>query len=647
VKSSFFVGFGLLLIIASRTEAQPVLDSTQHRKMVRSPDSSEDQVARHILDDPGLPNLDPGETFEYLDGLPAVAAVGLTLLHANPEVTWTEAHAAIRAHRAISSKVAVPPAKFSLRSRETEPLEAESEQGYTTGAYLGPPIGFLNQIRASSPALEVAGEEEKQSWEPSFTEHLGGFVMTRSSIAISNSFGIVQAIAGDYRLAFGNGILFGGGVGRSEARAAAGAVEQRSFGMRGSLFNSSKSLRGGAAEINAGPGRLFVFASDRAVDASVVNDTIRTIYSSGIHRTQSELALANAATIRVIGARAEIATADTASFYLKGGTTAYTLQYDHPFAGTSNVPFLGTHLGMAGIDALAIGATWSASAEAAFSVNDTVHRSALLLTSVFAPAANFSFSLLYRHLPEGFNSPFGEVSGVGASGISNLDGYYFGIELEPIENRLRLNGYVKMEDEIVPKGDLFGKQKHDYLAAVNFYASKGFDLSATVRDEQNATVQSDSSRTGYATVQGETMHTRLEASYRSDGGAVFRTRFEQVRYLLTNVEHGWSASEEVRVPAPALRTELTISTVRFQTVSSNSAMWLYESGTPGTAAINALDGLGWRLALRASVHALRSLECSLYLAGTIYDEPHTFGSGLTAHTGTSDFTAAVQIDVRL
>lgn len=494
MKIASFGYVGLCLVIASITKAQTVHDSTWHGSILRSIDSTVGKEARGILDDPGATDLDPDETLEYLDGLSSIAATGFALLHANPDVSWTEAHAALRAqHDTSATASSTPNAKFSLRSRESEPLDATSQQGYTSGAYLGQPVGLYNQIRATSPALEVSAMEEKQSWEPSLTEHLGGFVMIRTPFEITNSFGIEQAIAGDYGLAFGNGLLFGGGVGRSASRAAGSAVEQRSFGMRGTLLSSAKSLRGAAAQLAAGPTRLFVFASDRAVDASVVNDTIRAIYSTGIHRTQSELALAEAATLRVIGARAEIATPDTAKLYIRSGVTAYRLHYDHPFVGTTSVPFIGTQLGMASIDALAIGGKWSASGEAALSANDTLHRSALLFSSIFAPAKGFSLSLLYSHIPDGYNSPFGKVSGVGASGIANLDGYYIGTELAPIANTLRLNAYAKLQTEIIPMGDLFGKQKHDYLVAANFHATKALDLSATVRDEQDATVQSDSS----------------------------------------------------------------------------------------------------------------------------------------------------------
>ncbi len=36
-----------------------------------------------------------------------------------------------------------------------------------------------------------------------------------------------------------------------------------------------------------------------------------------------------------------------------------------------------------------------------------------------------------------------------------------------------------------------------------------------------------------------------------------------------------------------------------------------------------------------------------YLAGTVYDARQTIGSGATAYTGTSNFNATVQVDVKL
>ncbi len=585
---------------------------------------------------------------EYLTSLDAIAGTGIEQLHANPNVTWTEAHAIARSS-IDSSLGTISSDHLGIRSRESEPLGATEQPGYVTGQYLGSPMAYLNQVRAESPALKIGGWEEKQYWEPNFTEHMGGYIMLGKPIQITNGFGVEQAIAGDYSLAFGNGLGFGGGFGRSAAHGAASAVENRSFGLRGSFLNSARTLLGAALELAGGPAHLYLFTSHRAIDANVVNDTIRTIYSSGLHQTESQLELANATLMSVIGARAELSTLDSARLYLNGGATAYEVSYDHSYIGSSSSPFIGKQLGVVGADALAIGGKWSASAETAISKNDTVHRTAAIISTVFTPREHVSFSLMYSHIPQGFQSPFGEVLGVGTSAISNFDGYYLGVELEPIEKRLRLNAYAKLESEIIPLHDLFGARKHDYLASTFYQAAPALGLTATVRDEQDATVI-DSSGT-YATVQGETMHVRLHATYRPESkghfSPSFRTYFEAARYVLTNTENGWSAAEEVRIPTSFLRSELQIKAMRFETASSNTAMWIYGSGVPGAASIDPFDGLGWRLSLRATVHALESLGCSAYLAGTLYDTPHTLGSGLSARTGTSDFTATVQVDVRL
>lgn len=643
-----FPVFEIVVLLSFATCCDSVNAQTSGDSTSRShsnADSLEAAYARSILDLPGTSDLDPDETLEYLDGLNALADRGLARLHADPNISWTEAHAMVRAGR--RAQPLRPVGEVQFRSRGSEPLDPKLQSGFVTGQYLGTSVAYINQVRARSSLLSVGGCEAKQAWEPTFTEHLGGYIMLANPVTILGSLRIEQLIAGDYSLAFGNGLGFGGGFSRSSARGAATAVESRSYGLRGSFLNSPRTLRGGAMEIADGATHLYVFTSQRAIDANVVNDTIRTIYSDALHQTQSQLETANAATLSVIGARAELATRDTACLYLKGGATAYELSYDHPFAGSSSSQFYGRTLAVAGADVLAVGEHWSASAESALSKNDTVHRLAGIFTAVFTPKEHLSFSLLYRHVPDGFQSPFGEVLGVGTYGITNFDGYYVGLEFEPIENRLRLNTYVDLESELLPLHDLFGSRKHDYLVSASLAATSDLELKAILRDQQNATVL-DSGHANYVTVRGEITHLRFEATYRpGKSSALFRAQFEEARYALTNVENGWAATEEVVIPSPRLRSEFQMIATRFETGAPNAAMWLYGSGVPGTASINPFDGLGWRLSLRATVRALETLSCSAYLAGTIYDTPHALGSGLSARTGTADLTATVQIDVRL
>ncbi len=603
-----------------------------------------DAEAQRIFDVPGTSSLDPDETLEYLDELATQTGNNLERLHANADMSWSDARRELQAKQYAPFTSSDLNGSFSLRSRVSSPLDPNEQPAYTDGQYLGSPTAFYNRILARSSVLEVSALEQKQSGEPRFTDHLTGFAELRNPVPIVAALSLEKAVVGDYALAFGNGLLFGGGLASAKALHAASGIEERSFGLRGTVNATTKDLQGAALELQAGPSHVIVFASDRPFDANVVNDTIDSIYSSTYHRTQSELAAENAASATVVGARVEIATADTANLYVKGGATACELRFDHPYVGTSSSPFIGSELSLAGADLLAMSGEWTAIAEAAHSVNDTSQETALLFSTIFNPEKNVAFSLNYRHIPYGFQSPFGEISGTLASSLSNLDEYYVGMELVPIPNRLRINAYSQFESELIPLGDLFGKQKYDYLVAASYHATNALDLKATARDQENASTVSDN---GTVTLQGQTLNLQLEAAYNPGSGTTFRTRFDHVHYSSTTEEDGWQASEEVKIKIPNGGSELATTLTRFQTATSNSAVSSYEVGSPGTATINSLDGLGWRVAVHGTVHATRAFAISAYLAGTAYDVPRTIGSGATAYTGTSTFTATVQIDVKL
>jgi hypothetical protein len=602
-----------------------------------------DVIASRIFDVPGNSGLDPDETLEYLDELSTLTGNDLERLHADADVSWSEARRELRAKQ-YHPFTNDSSGSFSLRSRVSSPLDPEEQPAYANSEYLGGPTAFYNRILARSPMIDVSALEQKQSGEQSFTDHLTGFAEIRNSVPIIGSLSLEKALVGDYTLAFGNGLLFGGGLASAKSLHAATGVEERSFGLRGTVNEANKTLEGAAVELDVGPSHILVFASDRPFDADVVNDSIKTIYSSTYHRTQSEIAAENATSAQLAGARVEIATADTANLYFKAGATVCELNYNHPFVDSPSVTFIGSQLGLAGADMLAMSGNWTALAEAAHSANDTSAQTALLFSTIFNPEKYVALSLSYQHIPYRFQSPFGEIGGTAASSLSNLDGYYVGVELAPIPNRLRMNAYAQFESELVPLGDLFGNEKHDYLADASFRATDELELKATARDQENASVVSDN---GTVTLPGQTLNLRLEAAYNSGNDATLRTRFEHIHYSLTTKEDGWQASEEVKIKMPSAGSELTTTLTRFETASSNSAISSYEIGSPGTATINSLDGLGWRVAVRGTVHATHAFAISAYLAGTVYDVPRTIGSGAIAYTGTSTFSATAQIDVKL
>jgi hypothetical protein len=196
--------------------------------------------------------------------------------------------------------------------------------------------------------------------------------------------------------------------------------------------------------------------------------------------------------------------------------------------------------------------------------------------------------------------------------------------------------------------NVFEKQKNDYQAAVRFKATDAFELSATVRDNWNSNPPQDSTLTGTQNAYGQTTNIRIEASYDPKQSASLKTRYEFVRNVTgDSAKTGWLALEEIRFKIKPIHSELVVSAERFQTDSYNSSVWLYEPSVWGTGTNNALNIKGWRVDVRTILKAWKSFACSFNLSGSIYDSPRTIGSGISARTGSSDLSAAIQFDLSM
>ena len=627
-----------LLIVARPAIAQSVPDTV-----------NVDQEAARMLDEPGGTDADPDELFDYLDGLGTLPRT-IYGLHTRPEVSWIAAHRELQNVMRNDTVSVDSASRYSLRSRTGTPLNAQGQQGFQTGQYLGSPYAIEDRVRARSPQLELGVVQDKRSWEPQFGDRLNGFVALRSPVQIAGPLHIQHAVVGDYTLAFGDGLLFGGGASSGKSLDAVNAVEQRSFGIRGTLNNSSsRGLRGGAVEFGVGPASIAVFASDRFIDANIQGDTIQTLYPSPYHRTASELAYKNTAETGTTGIRAVISNADTSNTFLSVGATAFEFSYDHPYSGTPSAPFIGTSIRAASIDALAVGQILSATAEAALSASDTGQAVAWTISGVAQPSSTVGISLLYRHIPYGFISPYGEMSGSAMSSLSNANGVYLGVEFSPIDSVLRLNAYADVQNSLLPISTLFEKQKPDYFAASFLTLFSGaLDLSLAFRANENTNITTvqDSLRSIYATITGDQTSIRLEAEFHANSDVHFKTKIEHLSVTSPTIpfQQGWIAMEELRAWARQIHSSLSISVSRFQTDSYYSSMYLYEGSVPSSGAVLLLDGSGWRVGFRATTHILKNLTFSLATTGSIFDAPRTIGSGLTARTGTTDFTGYGQID---
>ena len=623
-----------VLLFAERAAAQVSHDSL-----------GTDDEARRILDEPGITLEDPDEVFEYLDNIPPQTGDALSRRHIDPEVSWIMAHRSIRSQAALSSD---SNSTLSLRSRGGRPFDPYAQHGYTANEYLGSPNSYYDRIEARAPLVQFSVLQEKYSWEPDFTDRLLGFVSLSHPQELGSGIRLEGAIAGDYALAFGNGLLFGGGVSSAKSFSAASAAEERSFGIRGSLSTApARSFRGVATGLSIGNAAITLFASDEPVDANVANDTIQTLYTTDYHRTDGELAVKDAAQMRVLGLRASMSNDDTSSLYLSAGVTAYELRYDHPFTGTNSNPFIGSAARSAGMDLLAIGTKFSSTTEVAFASDDTAQRIAFSTAWVFQPSHDIGLSIVYRHIPYGFISPFGETSGAAIGSLANSDGIYFGIQGDPIARVLHVSGYAELKSTLLPISNLFPKQKHDYLAASYLTLIPGIlEVSTIVRSQSNMDIAAIPllASDEFATLLTDRTSIRIQAAY-SDGPFREKIRYDHVAVSSEiDNETGFLVMEESIVTIRPVQTNVTLSASRFQTDSYASAISLYEAGVPGVGVSTPFDGKGWHFSIRTSTQAFSNLKISAAANGTVYDRTRIFGSGLTARSSKTDLAFQLQAD---
>jgi len=527
-------------------------------------------------------------------------------------------------------------------------VDASVQRGAVEDEYLGSAASIYNRISARLPYVSVGLLQQKKSWEEHLTDRLNGYAALSDPIVLGPSISIDQVIVGDYALSFVDGLLFGGGFSASPTRNPTLVLEERAFGIRGTLSgNPYRSFRGAAIALFTGPIYSTLFASSRSIDANIINDTIQTIYTDPYHRTLNEAATKHNGSSKTFGLRTQIANADTSRLHLAAGLTAYRMDYDIPYNGTASSPFAGRSVSAASLDALVIAEKFSVSAEGALSVNDTNRENAYLATARFEPTNSVAFGISYRYIPFGFISPFGSIAGSEITSVANANGLYAAVEVTPIHRVLKVTGYASLDNVLVPATDLFVKKKSDNLLASFITPFSNFEGSIIIRLRSDEHTVATSNI--YSTTQEDRTNIRLEARYDNTEAFATRARLEWIRYAdyIGSTEHGWLVWQETEFRLAALDTRLTISAGRFETDGFNSALYLYEAGVPGTGATAVIDGKGWQFGARVITAAASSLHVSASVYGRYFDEARVIGSDLTARVGRSDFQASAQLELRL
>jgi hypothetical protein len=170
--------------------------------------------------------------------------------------------------------------------------------------YLGTP--FYHSLKYSfryGNRLQAGLTAEKDAGEPLFALHNRKGYDYYSAHLLLHNVGPFKTVAlGDYRVSFGQGLVISNNLRLGKTYSLATADNRGGGINKHSSTDEYNYLRGAAATLQLTHTLLLsAFYSYRKMDGTVKNDTLTSIYKSGLHRSQAEAEKANAFSMQVVG----------------------------------------------------------------------------------------------------------------------------------------------------------------------------------------------------------------------------------------------------------------------------------------------------------------------------------------------------------
>ncbi len=587
-----------------------------------------------------------------LTELPGISASTAFRIGGSDTLNWSRISDALSSRQSRLVSSLIPRAShylWSSRSRVQVDPNAREEKGYNDGRIRGDQYKVYDRLMLSQYGLSAGLLQVKDAGEAKTFDHVRGFLQLHEKQKIFGELAIETAIAGDYSLGFGSGLLFSSGGMHGKSSEVIDAVEAKSKGIKGYLSSSVGSgFRGAATTLSLGPVNSTLFYSDRSYDAVVDSNIITSIDLDGYHRTETDEAKIDAAGSSMLGADLGYVLRGD-GYLVRLGATAFNEVFDLPVKiGGFLHNFSGKTLSMLSQHGSYVDSSIGIDYEIAMSKQEGEDALGATVGFVYEASREWQFAMNGRYLPHDFVSRHGGAFGESTDDAQNERGVYFGMRYLPTQE-LSLSAYVDLANTFVPP----------YLAQNNFKTTDllllaEYELSSLMRltSRTKWKRKSDEERLEDARVLGsrEQFNSRLEYEWKPSQDVRLRTRGEIVNVRYNNFadakpETGFllSASSKVRL-LDLFDPELRITW--FNAPSYDSRLYVYENDLPGASGLTMLYGAGMRYSLIMSCDIVEGVTIAAKYGITVYSKEREFGSSITERTGKTSSKLGVQLDLQ-
>lgn len=486
-------------------------------------------------------------------------------------------------------------------------------------------FAYGNRLRAGVTVEKDPGEEL-------FRGSNRGFDFSSAYVMVNGMKFIHSAVAGDYRLAFGQGLTLWNGTAPGKSSLPL-SVAKRQDAIKAYTSNDENNFfRGVAATSAIGKFTLTAFISSKNKDANIT-DTLssgRICFSSfqesGYHRTSSEIADEKSVRETAYGANI-IYRGNT----LKVGATLVQYHYNKYLERNDDIrnlhDFSGNRLLNAGVDYSLILKKIRFFGETSYGNSHIATLNGILLnTGKYA-----SFSLLYRYFAAGYfsmnSSAFSE-----SSKNTNEEGLYAGMVFHPAA-RLTVSAYADFFSFPWLKHELSRPASGtDFLVQADYKAGKNTDMHLRLKYKSDPEDIVNDSSAIPDVIESELSGIRYHIRYKLTKQLTMQNRIEVTQ---SDESHGLMLYHDASYALVKVPIEFDFRLAWFNTSDYDSRIYAYEQDITSGFSFSPLYDVGFRGYIMTVFRITPSIKATLRYSSTYYLNKSTIGSGYDKINGHS------------
>ncbi|UWX58061.1 hypothetical protein NY406_01960 [Chlorobaculum sp. MV4-Y] len=496
--------------------------------------------------------------------------------------------------------------------------------GVTNGKYAGGNRHVYSRFQVATPHYGVHLLSDSDVGEPDIDDFLS-FNVHAERIGI-----LTQAVVGNYKLSFGQGLLFGQGRYFFKGSDAVDGVLLFAPALRPyTSAGEDNFLQGAAATISPGPFELTAFTSSNKLDATIKNGVVTSIATGGYHRTATELKKKDNLTQEVNGVnlRYRYRAGELSSAI---GATWTKYRYGLPLTWLDDGKNGGQ---LTSLEASAVYRNTQVFGEAAYAAEPGALS---WICGVQADLAKGIAGIVsMRDYAFEYYSPFAGAFAERGDNASNESGLYFGLKAKALDNLTLAGFYDRFRFPVLDKR-YYVYPSSGYEA--RFYATWEqnrwitWDVMYQHKEKEEAKKQFDSNigTSPYIPVPKITNRAQLGLVARCSSSITLKSRaaFKSLRSHFvsgTESEEGWLLYQQLNWKSGpfTLKTRLA----RFDTDSYDVALYAYEDDLPLVYTLNAYYGRGKAWFIVLDFEPVKNFNLTAKYETTWYDDRDVYSSG--------------------